>query len=261
MAKKDFIFHPYRKGDEHRLHWYDEQLVWLLSRSVSFWEKYFRYEVQGLNNIPATSGALLANNHGLWPFDAILLAKRLVDRGRPPRAMAEHATWKIPFIREVFLNMGVVDGTPKNAIRLLRNDDIVIVFPGGAREGLKSHRDRHRLFWQNRFGFVKVAIAAGKPIIPCFTAGIDYAYHVFADGYKMGKRLFNAYVPLPIFLGLGLMPFPVKLVHHIGEPIEIKTRRHAYRDDKVVQRIHQKVVEAAEDLRAEALATYRPWGL
>lgn len=261
MAKKDILFRPYRPGDEHRLHWYDRKLTRLMSYSLSFWQRYFRYEVRGLENIPRDEGAILANNHGLWPFDALLLAKRMFEEGRPPRALAEHATWKIPFVREIFLNLGVVDGTPKNAIRLLRADQLVIVFPGGAREAQKSSAQKYQLFWQDRMGFVKVAIAAGKPIIPCFCAGIDDMYHVFYDGYTLGKKLFRAYVPLAAFIGIGIMPFPVKLVHHIGEPVYHDLPYSAYRDEKKVQKLHARVLAAAEALKAKALAEYRFYAL
>lgn len=253
MAKKDILFKPYKKGDEHRLHWYDRELARVMSHSMTFWQMYFRYEVRGLENLPKNEGALLANNHGLWPFDAMLLAKRLFEEGRPLRALAEHSTWRIPFVREIFLNLGVVDGTPKNAIRLLRDDELVLVFPGGAREGLKSSADKYRLFWERRTGFVKVAIAAGKPIIPCFCAGIDDVYHIFNDGYALGKKLFRAYFPLTAFIGFGLMPFPVKLTHHIGKPIYHDLKPTDFRDEKKVARLHARVLKEALKLKEKAL--------
>lgn len=260
MAKKDILFKPYRAGDEHRLHWYDERLMKVFSRSMAFWEKYFRYEVVGIENLPKQGGALLANNHGLIPFDVILLTRRLVGMERPPRALAEHSTWRVPFIREVLLNMGIVDGNPKNAIRLLRQGELVIVFPGGAREGMKSSAERYKMYWENHYGFVKVAIAAGTPIVPCFSAGIDHCYHVFANAYEVGKKYLGRYVPLPLFVGAGLMPFPVKIKHHVGKPIHHGLPRTAYRDPKAVKKLHAKVVSEMKTLRTEALGNYRAWG-
>lgn len=261
MAKKNILFKPYRAGDEHRLHWYDERLMKFFSRSVTFWEKYFRYEIVDIGNLPRQGGALLANNHGLIPFDVILLAKRLIGMGRPPRSLAEHATWKLPVIREVLLNMGIVDGNPRNAMRLLRDEELVIVFPGGAREGMKPSSESYKMYWENHYGFVKIAIAAGVPIVPCFSAGIDHCYHVFANAYEIGKKYLGRYVPLPLFIGLGVMPFPVKIKHHIGKPIVHDLPRTAYRDPKAVRRLHARVVVAMKKLRAEALKDYRPWAL
>jgi 1-acyl-sn-glycerol-3-phosphate acyltransferase len=258
---KKSLLRPYQKGDENRLHWYDKNLVAVLSNSVVFWEKYFRYEIVGLENIPQKKGALLANNHGLIMFDMLLLARRLVQIGHPPRALAEHATWKIPFMREIFLNMGVVDGSPKNAIRLLRAGETVIVFPGGAREGLKPSTERYELFWRDKYGFIKVAIASGVPIVPCFSAGIDHCYFIINNGYELGKKLFGTYLPLPIFMGLGAMPFPVKIKHYIGKPITHKLPRQAYRDEKVVKKLHAAVLKAEEDLKKKALKNYRPVAL
>lgn len=257
MAKKDILFKPYRKGDEHRLHWYDRDLVNVLSQSSLFWQKYFRYEIVGAENLPAKGGALLVNNHGLIMFDVFLLARYLVSIGRAPRALSEHSTWKIPFIREVFLNMGIVDGNPKTAIRLLRAGEVVIVFPGGAREGMKTSAERYKLFWENHFGFIKVAMASGVPVIPCFSAGIDHTYHIFASGYRLSKKLFGTYVPMPIFTGIGPMPFPAKIRHHIGKPLHYSGNSHDYRDPKKVKRFHARVLKSAETLKNQAMRTYR----
>lgn len=188
-----------------------------------------------------------------------LLARKLYEMGHLPRALAEHATWKIPFIRQVRLNMGVVDGTPKNAIRLLRDGHIVIVFPGGVREGLKSSGERYQLFWEGHTGFIKVAIAADVPIVPCFSVGIDHCHHVFANGYQLGKRLFKTYLPLPVFIGAGAMPFPVKLTHYVGEPIVPNLPRNAYRDKRIVALLHKKVLRAEHNLKRRALKEYRVW--
>lgn len=261
MAKKDFIFKPYRPGDEHQLNWRDEKLLDFFSRSVALWEPYFRYEIIGLDRVPRKGGALLANNHGLVPFDVILLTRHLVAMGRAPRALAEHATWRFPIIRELLLNMGVVDGNPRNAIRLLRDGELVIVFPGGAREGLKSFKERYNLYWEDRFGFVKVAIAAGVPIVPCFSAGIDHCYYVVANAYDIGKKYFGRYIPLPLFVGAGLIPFPVKIRHVIGKPIVHDLPRTAYRDPKIVAKLHRRVLSAMVQLKAQALADYKPWHL
>ena len=261
MAKKNILFKPYRKGDEHQAHWFDHDLVNLFSKSIRFWEKYFRYSTVGLENIPKKGGALLANNHGLVMFDVFLLARKLLAMNRPPRALSEHSTWKFPIIREVLLNMGIVDGNPKTAIRLLRQGDLVIVFPGGAKEGMKTSSERYKLYWDDHYGFIKVAIAAGVPIIPCFSAGIDHTYHIFASGYRLSKRLFGTFIPMPLFMGLGLMPLPVKITHHIGKPIYMDVPAQAYRDPKTVKRLHRKVASAMTDLKIQALENYKPIAL
>lgn len=247
MPKKHLLLKPYRPGDEHNLRWFDAGLARFAFRTLWFWEKYFRYNVIGIENVPKKGGVLLAMNHGMFFIDLPLFGKYLfLKRGRQPRAVAEHVAWKVPVLRETLLNLGVVDGNPKNAIRILRGGHAMIVCPGGAREAMRSSRQKYKLLWKDHYGFVKVAIASGVPIIPCISMGIDDAYVILKDGYH---RWMNTFIPLPIFFGLGLLPFPVKLTHYVGKPITHRYKPTEYRDMRCVKALHQKVLDEAERIK------------
>lgn len=228
MSKKHLIQNPYRPGDENRLQFDDPSLFKTFFSSLAVADRYFRYKVVGIENIPRDLGALLVLNHGLFPIDSLLLARRIfLKMGRKTRALAHRRSWTIPVLREIALNMGIVNATPKNAIRLLKKGELVCVFPGGEREGTKPSSQKYQLLWEGRYGFVKAAIAAGVPIIPCMSAGIDDLYYVF-------KRPF-------FFLGLGGFPLPRKITHFIGRPIRHGLKRSQAREMKRVRALHALV--------------------
>src|SRR3989338_4658680 len=198
MPKKHFLFNPYQPGDENKTTFFDAKMVRYVFMFLNFWEKYFRYEVEGLENIPRKGGVLLAMNHGFFFIDLPLFSKHLLlERGRRIHTVVEHLTWKLPIIREFMLNMGVVDGTPKNAMRILKGGHAMIVCPGGAKEAVKPFSKRYELMWDNHYGFIKCAIAAQVPIIPCMSIGIAEAYIMLNDGYHRWKGTF---IPLPLFI-------------------------------------------------------------
>lgn len=258
-AKKNILLSPYKPGDEHKLNWYDPALTRFVMRTVRFWEKYFRYEVVGKDRIPKEGPVVFALNHGLFAIDFLLFPKQIYKAtGRRARTVAEHLMWKIPVFRDLALNVGIVDGTPRNAIRILKNGDPLIVYPGGAKEAMRSSGHKYELQWADRYGFIKVAIATGAPIIPCICIGVDDAYVVLMNGYHRWKRTF---VPLTLFFGLGLFPLPVKLTHYVGRPIH-----HAYRpeqadDLRAVKALHRRVLREAERVKAEGLKKRKLFGL
>ena len=220
MSKKHLIRNPYRPGDENRLQFDDPALLKKFYSALALVARYFRYEVIGLENIPRDSGALLVLNHGLFPIDQLLLARRIsLDLGRRTRTLAHRRSWMIPVLREIALNMGIVNATPANAVQLLKKGELVCVFPGGEREGTKPSSKKYRLLWEGRHGFIKVAIAAGVPIIPCMSVGVDDLYHVFPRPSGRISIFLSRYLPLPAFLGLGWFPLPRKITQFIGRPI------------------------------------------
>ena len=171
--------------------------------------------------------------------------------------MAEHLSWKLPILRELMLNIGVVDGTPKNALRILKSGHAMIVCPGGAKEAVRSFRKKYTLMWEDHYGFVKVAIAAQVPIIPCISIGIDDVYVMLINGYHRWRETF---VPLPVFFGLGLFPLPVKLRHYIGRPVTHTYKPSQHKDMRCVMDLHRRVLEEAERIKKEGLQKRRLGG-
>ena len=80
---------------------------------------------------------------------------------------------------------------------------------------------------------------------------------MLVNGYNKWRGLS---IPLPLFFGLGLMPFPVKLTHYVGRPVTHEYGPHDYRDPRKVQALHRRVVREAERIKEQGLARRRWFG-
>lgn len=214
--------------------------------------RLFRHEVHGLQHIPVEGAGLIVLNHGPVEIGAFLLYAEIGLRlGRHPRFLGERLFFENPRVARILERGGVLEGTPGHARRKFDEGELVAVFPGGAREAWKPFRERATVRWAGREGFARVAFEAGVPIIPVACPASDSLYVVVNDGFAWADRLAggSARVPIPIFFGLGLLPFPVKLVHHVGAPISTAPRAGEAPADSIA-RIKGETQAAMESLLA-----------
>jgi 1-acyl-sn-glycerol-3-phosphate acyltransferase len=200
----------------------------LLPLLAPLYEKWFRVEVGGIDNLPTTGGALLVANHagGLWALDAVMTAvavRREHPNHRPLRMLGAELVFRTPVIGELARKLGVTFACVEDAERLLAAGELVGVWPEGFKGIGKPFRDRYKLQRFGRGGFVQAAVRSGVPIIPVTIIGSEEIHPVFGNARTLA-RLFNLpYFPLtPTFpwLGpLGLIPLPSKWYIEFGEPI------------------------------------------
>ncbi len=248
----------YAPGDELRLDYRNDYLLSLLEAFIPLIRAYFRYEVSGLGNIPSEGRAVLVSNHGILPVDGLLLNYAIKETyGRWPRGLTDRRVFRIPVLRQFFMDLGIVLGDPQTGQELLEREEIVFIMPGGAREAFKSSQDRYQLMWKRRMGFVRLAIRAGAPIIPVVCMGIDDTYHVLFDGYRLSERIFGKDVLLPITipLGLGPLPLPAKLTHYVGKPVRFRYRPQDADDPQKVSRLHRRVLKGMQTLLQQGMET------
>jgi 1-acyl-sn-glycerol-3-phosphate acyltransferase len=217
---------------------------------------WFRTEIAGVENLPP-GGALLVTNHGPLGFDSIELVFGVYRKtGRLPRGLTEKTAFRFPALKGLFERLGHVAGTAENAVALLRGGDLVLVYPGGAREALKGSKGRYKLAWEKSKGFVRVALRAQVPIVPIAGIGVDDYFRVVKEPEAVAETLLgkafaevlghSKYVP-PLLRGLvGPIPLPAKLTFAIGEPIRLGLPPEAADDAEEVDRIHAEVKERLE---------------
>ena len=107
-----------------------------------FYRYWFRAEVEGIENVPASGGALLVSNHsGALPQDAAMLAKAIREEHPHPRPLnitVEHFFKGYPGFSALLPKIGCVAAHPANVHRLLYDEEqLVLVFPEG-RKGPRS---------------------------------------------------------------------------------------------------------------------------
>ncbi|MDP1775528.1 MAG: 1-acyl-sn-glycerol-3-phosphate acyltransferase, partial [Moraxellaceae bacterium] len=85
---------------------------------------YHDHSVEGLANIPASGPALIVVNHSLATYDSGLLAAAVRSKlGRNVHLLGDRYMFKIPVFRDLAAAYGFVEGSQKNAEKLLRNGE------------------------------------------------------------------------------------------------------------------------------------------
>src|SRR4051794_8659792 len=104
---------------------------------LEFYYRYwFRCEVEGVENVPSSGGALLVSNHsGALPPDAAMIGKAIKEEHTHPRALnvtVEHFFKGYPGFSMLLPKIGCVAAHPANVHRLLYDEEqLVLVFPEG----------------------------------------------------------------------------------------------------------------------------------
>jgi 1-acyl-sn-glycerol-3-phosphate acyltransferase len=140
------------------------------------------------------------------------------ETGRVPRGLALRSLFDIPWVRIMLHEMGIVEGRRDNAIGLLEEEQLVVTYPGGARDSIKGSHERYQLKWAERRGFARVAIETGSPVVPVGGVGPDEAFPFHTqDGLIPFPFLGDSSYRLPFFVPLAR---PVPFTFRMGRPIE-----------------------------------------
>jgi 1-acyl-sn-glycerol-3-phosphate acyltransferase len=231
------------------------------------YSRYFRVETQGIDNVPAHGRALLVANHsGMLPYDGAILM-HAVSKEHPARRelrpLVEDFVFHFPYLG-VFINrIGGVRACPENAERLLRDDQLLAVFPEGIKGIGKLYKERYKLQRFGRGGFIKLALRTRTPIVPVAILGAEETHPLVSRVSWLANSLSLPFVPITPtfpFLGpLGLLPLPSKWILHFGTPIDLAADHgaEAAEDRVVVQRLAEMVRSRIQDMIDDALARRR----
>jgi 1-acyl-sn-glycerol-3-phosphate acyltransferase len=169
----------------------------------------------------------------------------------PPRiihGMAEKFMNRWPFASKWTNRLGHFTGLPENAIRLLEDDRLLMVFPEGARGTAKLYAERNSLVSFGT-GFVRLALQTKSPIIPFAFLGGGDAIPTIANSYWLGKMIGAPYVPITPYL--LTLPLPVELEIRYGAPILFEGT--GSEEDEVIDRYVEQVKEVIAGLLQDGL--------
>ncbi len=207
-----------------------------------FYEKWFRVEVSGVENIPDSGAALIVANHaGTLPFDGAMLSVAVHDhhpRRRDVRLLAADMLFDMPLLGPMARKAGHTLACNVDANRLLGAGELTAVFPEGFKGIGKNFRDRYKLQRFGRGGFVAAALRTKAPIIPCSIVGSEEIYPMLADVKLLARVLGMPYFPItplfPLAGPVGLVPLPAKWHIAFGAPIETAGFEDGAADDPMV---------------------------
>jgi 1-acyl-sn-glycerol-3-phosphate acyltransferase len=229
-----------------------ERIEGLFDRTLIefFYRYWFRCEVEGIENVPSTGGALIVSNHsGALPPDAAMIGKAIKEEHPHPRPLnitVEHFFKGYPGFSMLLPKIGCVAAHPENVHRLLYDEEqLVVVFPEGRKGTEKLYKDRYKLRRFGRGGFVEAAMRARAPIVPVCVVGAEEAAPIFAQIPALQRLTGLLYFPVtptfPHFGPLGMLGYlPAKIKIRFLEPIDI-TREGGYRDKSLVQTVAHEV--------------------
>jgi 1-acyl-sn-glycerol-3-phosphate acyltransferase len=232
-----------------------ERVYQLMEPVLNFYYRYWvRVDVEGIEHVPASGGALLASNHsGALPPDAPMIMQALRNEHAVPRPLymlGEHWFKGYPGVGMLANKIGLVGAHPANAHRLLHDEGrLVLVFPEGQKGTRKLFWQRYKLRRFGRGGFVKTAIRAGVPIVPIAVMGAEEAMPIFAHVPLLQRLTGLIYFPInhafPHFgLLAGGMYLPAKFKIRFLEPVRFERHGPDAADDVAF------VQQVADDIRA-----------
>ncbi len=193
-----------------------------LARTVdAFGRRWHRYEIVGADRIPRDRPSLVVLYHGFVPLDAwFFLARMHLEHGHFVRSLTDRFLMATPGLGGMAEAGGAVVGEPEAAYRLLREGHTVLVSPGGVREAIAGRRHHYRVHWGDRLGFARLALRAQVPLIPIFGENVEELYRSPGSDRAPFQALYErTRLPLVPVVGLGPLPFPVRLRTWVGHPV------------------------------------------
>ena len=223
--------------------------TWLLA------SLYFRADVQHLDRIPAKGPVLLIGNHsgGNVPPDTFVFTLAFCSYfgvERPFYQLAHNLVVSAPplgWLRK----FGTVAANHENAQLALESGAALLVYPGGDYEVFRPSWERHKVDFDGRMGYVRLAREASVPIVPVSSVGGQETALFLDRGQWLAKLLFAdkllrlKSIPISLALPWGLnisdlaghIPLPAKIAIEVQEPIEVDG------DD---QAVHDKVMSSLQ---------------
>ena len=199
----------------------------LMAPMRPLYRQWFRVEARGLEHVPDDGGALVVANHsGTVAVDSVMTQLALLDEHpahRHLRMLGANLVFSLPFVGEIARKGGHTLACAPDAERLLRDGELVGVWPEGFKGIGKPFSERYKLQRFGRGGFVSAALRTGAPIIPTAIVGAEEIYPMIGNAKLLARTFGLPYVPItPTFpwLGpLGLVPLPSKWIIEFGEPM------------------------------------------
>ncbi|GJP42891.1 hypothetical protein CLOM_g13215 [Closterium sp. NIES-68] len=173
-------------------------------------------------------------------------------------AGATSAIFRVPLLRQFWQWARLAPATRAVLSRVLQRGHPVIIVPGGVQECLFMAPGKEVAFVRSRFGFIRLALEQGVPVVPCFIFGQTAAYRWWKPGgawYRAVARRMG-FAPI-LFWGMWGSPIPLRtpLTVVVGKPIG-QGHPDPHPSKERVAAVHAEYVSALErlflDYRAQA---------
>ncbi|OBF92835.1 hypothetical protein A5791_13245 [Mycobacterium sp. 852002-51163_SCH5372311] len=203
---------------------------------------WFRAEVNGFENVP-DEPVLFVGNHsggGSTPDTFIFLLAYntfFTVEGRPLYGLAHDTVTAAPIVGGWTRKLGVVPAANSFAERIFETGASALVYPGGDVEALRPWRDRNKIVFSGRKGFLRLAHRCNVKIVPVVATGGHDTLVILNDGRRTAKLLRLdklarvKSMPMTLSIPWGLsplplphLPLPAKIRMQVLDPIDLRDR-------------------------------------
>lgn len=206
---------------------------------VNLFKIYFRLKTNGIDNIPKQGPAIIVPNHsGFAGLDAIILTHEIKKKtGRLAKVMT-HFLWFISKATAIpAQRLGFIEATSENGINLLKDGNLVILFPEGEKGNFKPTTMKYQLQEFKR-GFVRWAIESNAPIIPTLIIGAEES-QINLTRLELPFVLKKLILPLPV----NYIPLPSKWKIVFLPPIYLPYQPEAANNNDLIHEITADIQE------------------
>ncbi|MGB8329093.1 MAG: lysophospholipid acyltransferase family protein [Polyangiales bacterium] len=255
---------------------FDPEFMRKLVPKMETFTSYFGAEVRGMDRVPKSPVLLIGNHSGgiITPDTSAVYAAWYRSRGfdDPLMGLAFDGIYGVPGWRELMRKIGQMPASMDNARAALSEGRSVLLYPGGSYEVFRPWKDRNRIVFNGRKGFIRLALRAGVSVVPVVGHGGHETTVVLARGERFAKlfgldkvRMDGAPLLFQVPWGLSFpampgLPLPAKITVQVCEPLDWSRFGPDAADDPVaLERCYQEITSTMQRaLDALAMENPRP---
>ena len=241
---------------------------------------YFRCETHGWEHVPEGKALYVGNHNGLITYEVLMLFYAWWQRFGPNKralGLAHSMSLTNPFFRWIVPRIGAIPADPEIATEAMERGYSLLVYPGGEKESFRPWKDRKKVDFYQRKGFIKLALKAKAPIVPIVSVGAHETFVILHRGEEFAEKLglkekyrlhglpityrsafflwclatgVFTFFPLLIapfaFVSI-FIPMPAKMTFEIMEPIDICSMVDPnLSEEENIQRLYDHVIKVMQ---------------
>jgi len=226
---------------------------------------YFRLEMTGWERLPQAPSMLIGIHSGTWlTMDAWTLCAEWWRRYKGRRILhgtAHDVLMALPGLGNYFRAVGVIPAKRESVSAAFAAGHDVVIWPGGEVDAMRSWKNRDKVVFGGRKGFVRQAIRSGVPIVPVATIGGHDTVFVLSENRMLAKllglkKLLRCEIA-PLILGFPFgitleafpmhIPLPAKIRTEILEPVDIDSDPDRENDAEYVDKKFAEIERSIQD--------------
>ena len=242
---------------------FDPEFMKKLVPKMNTFVSYFDAEVHGMERVPKSPVLMIGNHSGgtITPDTSAVYAAWYRTRGfdDPLLGLAFDAMFAVPKMGELMRKIGQMPASMDNAEAALADGCSVLLYPGGAHEVFRPWKERNKVLFKGRKGFIRLALMARVPVVPVVGHGGHETTIVLTRGERIAKMMGSDKVrmdgaPILFQLPWGLsspampgVPLPAKITVQVCEPINWSEYGPEAADDpEVLQRCYDEITSVMQ---------------